>query len=71
MKKIFNKEIRRINKRIKEIDHALMMYGYDCYGSSAFSNIQAMKKLEKEKKKLLGNKSFYMVLAFYASFVSL
>lgn len=42
-----------IQKRIKEIDYAILMYGLDVWGSSALSNMDKMAKLRKEKENLI------------------
>ena len=35
-------------KRKKDIKYAIQMYGYDVWGSSAFSNMDKMKELRTE-----------------------
>ena len=41
-----------VQKKIKENKYAIMMYGYDVWGSSASSNVEKMKELRQENKNL-------------------
>lgn len=59
MKHFFKNKINKINKRLREIEYADMMYGLDAWGTDAFSNIQKMRKLEKEAVKLRIKKAIY------------
>ena len=47
---IFNRHKHRVvsNKRGKEIKHLILLYGLDAIGSSAFGNMDSMKKLRQE-----------------------
>ena len=46
-------KLRKINKRIKEIDEEDYLRGLDVLGTSAFKNMEIMDQLRKEKDNLL------------------
>lgn len=61
--KWFKNKINQINKRVREIDYAIKMYGYDAWGSNAFGNIETIHKLKKEKNGLLKKKEIYRIFS--------
>lgn len=56
-------KIKKIDARVKEIDYAIYMYGLDAWGHSAFSNIEKMERLRKEKDKLIKRKKLWGIFS--------